>query len=396
MVDHTEVYVKKQASTCTKDGHEEGYQCSVCGTVTSGMEVIPASHKLVATTAGYDATCTEPGKTDGQYCYACSTTIVEQEEIPALGHNYVDGACTRCGAADPDYKPVVETFTISLAQVELGNALNLNFLFTVESGDDWTGCYAALTKTYADGRDNVVITVPADQWEDKTSGGKQYKKIGFHNISAKEMADEISIVVYNADGVAISNQHSDSIVGYLERMLGKNSNAEFRALAVDMLNYGAAAQTQFKYNLDNLANANIGDYQQYGTAADAVCANNQVKGDNVRGASVSLENNIVMNVYFTNQTADMTAEVTFKNHAGTDMTVVLTSVDTSNGYCFQIDNLAVADMRTMVTITCKDADGNVYGTLTDSVEGYVARTGATKAINQAIMKFSDSAYAYLH
>ena len=46
-----------------------------------------------------DATCTEAPK--------CECGVTEGE---ALGHDYVDGACTRCDAADPDYvpEPVVE------------------------------------------------------------------------------------------------------------------------------------------------------------------------------------------------------------------------------------------------------------------------------------------------
>ncbi len=28
------------------------------------------------------------------------------ETAPALGHDFVDGTCTRCGAADPDYHPM--------------------------------------------------------------------------------------------------------------------------------------------------------------------------------------------------------------------------------------------------------------------------------------------------
>lgn len=40
-----------------------------------------------------DATCTEPGKCD------CGAT-----EGTALGHDYKDGVCTRCGEKDPDYR----------------------------------------------------------------------------------------------------------------------------------------------------------------------------------------------------------------------------------------------------------------------------------------------------
>ena len=54
-----------------------------------------------------EATCTEPGKTEGKICEECDEVLVAQKEIPALGHDYKDGVCTRCGAKDPDYKPEV-------------------------------------------------------------------------------------------------------------------------------------------------------------------------------------------------------------------------------------------------------------------------------------------------
>ena len=54
-----------------------------------------------------DATCTEPGLSEGKVCEECGEELVAQVEIPALGHDFKDGVCTRCGAKDPDYKPDV-------------------------------------------------------------------------------------------------------------------------------------------------------------------------------------------------------------------------------------------------------------------------------------------------
>ena len=52
-----------------------------------------------------DATCTEDGHTGKTVCVDCGETVGEGETIPATGHDYVDGTCTGCGEADPDYKP---------------------------------------------------------------------------------------------------------------------------------------------------------------------------------------------------------------------------------------------------------------------------------------------------
>ena len=59
------------------------------------------------TIPGKEPTCTEPGLKEGKECEECGEILLTQEEIPALGHDFIDGVCTRCGADDPDYKPEV-------------------------------------------------------------------------------------------------------------------------------------------------------------------------------------------------------------------------------------------------------------------------------------------------
>ena len=50
-----------------------------------------------------EPTCTEPGKTEGKHCSVCNEILVAQTEVPAKGHTFENGACTVCGAKDPDY-----------------------------------------------------------------------------------------------------------------------------------------------------------------------------------------------------------------------------------------------------------------------------------------------------
>ncbi len=44
-----------------------------------------------------EATCIHTGITAGVKCADCGEILTAQEETPALGHDYVDGVCTRCG-----------------------------------------------------------------------------------------------------------------------------------------------------------------------------------------------------------------------------------------------------------------------------------------------------------
>ena len=76
--------------------------------------------------------------------------------------------------------------------------------------------------------------------------------------------------------------------------------------------------------------------------------------------------------------------------AGEDFAVV------SSVHCIEVPNLVIADGRQKITITIYNADGSVYAEWQESIENYVANLNTTTNINAAIMKFADSAYAYLH
>ena len=83
------------------------YTCTRCGVTKT--EAIPVKDHVHAYTDDVTApTCTEAGFTT--HTCACGESYVDSE-VPALGHDYRDGVCTRCGAEDPDYvPPVVDPF----------------------------------------------------------------------------------------------------------------------------------------------------------------------------------------------------------------------------------------------------------------------------------------------
>ncbi len=62
----------------------------------------PHTHSIV-TDPAVAATCTATGLTEGKHCSGCNAVIVKQEILPMLAHSYVDGKCSVCDAADPNY-----------------------------------------------------------------------------------------------------------------------------------------------------------------------------------------------------------------------------------------------------------------------------------------------------
>ena len=64
-------------------------------------ETLPATSHDTELVGAKDATCTEDGYTGDEVCKVCGVTVKQGEVIPALGHDYKDGKCSRCGAEEP-------------------------------------------------------------------------------------------------------------------------------------------------------------------------------------------------------------------------------------------------------------------------------------------------------
>ena len=92
------------AATCKADGVRT-YTAKVTfggkEYTDSKTEVIPATSHDTELVGAKDATCTEDGYTGNEVCKVCQTVVKQGEVIPALGHDYKDGKCSRCGAEEP-------------------------------------------------------------------------------------------------------------------------------------------------------------------------------------------------------------------------------------------------------------------------------------------------------
>ncbi len=72
------------------------------------------THSNTTPISGKEATCTESGLTEGSVCSDCEMEVVKQDEIPALGHNFVDGKCSRCDTTQSMAKTWQKASSISV------------------------------------------------------------------------------------------------------------------------------------------------------------------------------------------------------------------------------------------------------------------------------------------
>lgn len=280
-----------------------------------------------------------------------------------------------------------EKFDVAGTSMSLGNALSMSFMASVEDLD--------LSKTYT-----AKITQRGETVEQELHRYSDQYWCASHDISAAEMTDVVTVEIYDEDGNAVSNVYEMSVRTYATKMLERSSApAALKTLVVDMLNYGAQAQERFSVNTDDPANSQLTEEQKAMATQDVNYENKQVKGENFAGTSLSLEENIQMRMFFNGITdsADMYAQVSYTDCVKGAQSYRIEGADfvtNGNYYGVCVDTIVMADARELVNVVMYNADGTVYGTGSDSIESYCARSGQSE-LNDTIMRFSNSAYFYL-
>ncbi len=75
------------------------------------LTVNPHVHTIIVNN-GKKPKCTTDGYTDSEYCATCGEELVKSVALRALGHNYENGVCTRCGQAEPISEIHTHTFAV--------------------------------------------------------------------------------------------------------------------------------------------------------------------------------------------------------------------------------------------------------------------------------------------
>ena len=291
------------------------------------------------------------------------------------------------------WKEVVP-FKLAGASMNLGNSLDMLFLINKADVTE-TDCYATIRKVNA-GKDDTVKTIQFSEWY--TYG--PYYLLQYDELTAMEMNDKFYVQVFHADGTPASEAYEDSVADYALRGFNELPEAEKR-LSVDLLFYGAAAQKTFGYDVEHLVSDRMTDAQKaYGTVS--------VSGENKRedkayphyaGTSLDLQSRIQFYLFFNDVPRDGYAKISFTNHNGTKVESTVAGSDSlvasATMSVIVVNELTIPDARKLVTCEVYDKDGNLLDSVTDSIESYVFR-GTTGEIDEAVLKFADSAYNYFH
>ncbi|MBQ7669942.1 MAG: chitobiase/beta-hexosaminidase C-terminal domain-containing protein, partial [Clostridia bacterium] len=293
------------------------------------------------------------------------------------------------------------------ASLTLQNNLKVNFYVEKDQivSGGFTDPYAVFTMN--------GNTVTVSEYSEVTSQGVDYYVFSFANIAPNLMNDQITATLHATrnEKDCVGEVLTYSVATYCYSMLSKTDNAKLRTLLVDLLNYGAAAQTYTGYHTDALVNDGLTAEQvAWGTAADpeltsvtnAKYRTVQDPSVNWAGISLRLNDSVTMQFVFTTDDADGVT-VRIENGEGTLLKeITAEEIRTSGGYYIAAYNgLTAIQMNDTVYATAYRGGKAISDTVAYSIESYAYAkqndaNADLSALVKAMMKYGNAAYAYVH
>ena len=223
----------------------------------------------------------------------------------------------------------------------------------------------------------------------------------FLKVTPQNFNDEMTATLYDAKGVQLGEVKSFSVQSYLEELLElsyENSGcktqlqyAAMKELAVDLLNYGAAAQTYINHDVENLANKDLTDDQKDLATGkinltDAV-TDKAASGNAWVGAGVRFDYKLGLYFVFSAESLDgVTA--TINDKAVTPEAYNVSGYE--NCWIIRFNDFTAVNMNDVVTAKLVGL-GESEQTFTYSIKSYVLAKGDA---GNALADLVNATYAY--
>ena len=148
-------------------------------------------------------------------------------------------------------------FVVALVDVKNTLTLEEKIDFSFVIAKSALASVGDLTATITHGTKNV--TIASNAWEALTDNAVEYWRLRYTGVAAKEMGDDITLVITNGANEVLVEETS-SVKAYALRCINAQdaTDAE-KNLMKAVLHYGAKAQTYFGYNTNALVNDGVAD-----------------------------------------------------------------------------------------------------------------------------------------
>ena len=213
-------------------------------------------------------------------------------------------------------------------------------------------------------------------------------------VAAKEMADTITAVLKNASGNVIDRMEK-SVAEYAKGYLTEDSDSSKELqnnLVKSMLHYGAAAQTQFNHNTENLADAGI-DAATPSTEGLSNYATYVPSYNGYSAFSLILESDTTLRLYFDNTVS--TDSIVVKKQGTSTAVTTETGVKGNRNYV-SIPNIAANNLNDVYEITVGGTPAGTCSALAYCHKALNSKqaTDSLKNVVKALYQYSTDANAY--
>ena len=258
-----------------------------------------------------------------------------------------------------ELKVVLTPAYVKAWNLTLGGDLTVNFYMNIPESLQST---AQVVISVAD---QTYIYAVADAPYD---AGEQGYRFSIH-IAAAQMNDTICVqTVCNGEAVSTENY---TVQQYARYVLADNGMSSYHPLVREMLHYGAAAQTYFDYNADNLVNEGITNAgtEEIPAAADwEMSVEGAIEGIRFYGASLLFGHKIAVRYYFA--VSSELEDCTFAANG-----IACKAVMKDGLWYVELPGINPQDWDDVIELTACDADGNCL-TVCYSPMNYIVRMNA--------------------
>ncbi|MBE6985188.1 MAG: hypothetical protein E7434_06230 [Ruminococcaceae bacterium] len=408
---HSLTYYAAKAATCSEEGHVQHYACGNCGKYyidANATYEIPASY-IPLEKKNHSYTYTNNGNDHTVGCANCDYSATE-------AHSYTDDACI-CGATEStEPEAVYDKNLVFNMSISVGAEMKVNYSFLASTVNSYKDFYIVVSKEVA-GADPIVTIfgegegrTPMTVKTHPTTGEVLMYQLSYEGINAKEMGDVFSTTLYavEEDGTVRYGKTNDSSIKsfLLSKIDAADSSAELKTMCVDMLKYGAAAQTHLNYNADKLVTADLTAAQlAYATKTTPEAVDYSASSGSGRAltASITVTSKVRLNLFCVyTPTGTGTLRCLLRDADG-NMLAVLPVTVKSNVMCSAVyEDVGAKEMRDVVTATFYEDATAISETVSWSVESYVAQTRAKSNVSEselnmvnAMLTYGDAVAAYM-
>ena len=267
------------------------------------------------------------------------------------------------------------TTAIEEWNIVLGDQIGANFYVNVPENT----ANAAVKVTVADQTETHELTTP---------NSKGLYKVSV-NVAAAQMTEEITLQLV-ADGTEYAPV-SYSIREYADHILKGNYSDDVKTMVKHMLNYGAAAQTYFGVQTENLANAGYKmDYTaQYPAEYPELAVEGQLAGVRLYGASLVMDSKVAVRYYIV---ADSVEGVTFSANGK-----VYTATEKNGMFYVEVPGILPQQYGNSIVLSAQKGEEKLdvtYSPLTYMVRMSQKGSEEMKALVNAMYGYYEAAVAY--